>query len=219
VLLVVIFLMALLVITLLSQARGSSSYQIIEEYLHRSGPLGPLFYVVLLLFLGIISIIPAAPLVIASGFLFGTFYGALYTFIGYTLSDSAMFFFARRAGKDIALSLFDKKEVNHFVAFFKKRGTSALLLARCIPLFPGTIVSFFCGTSKMTYNKFFITTAIILVPMILLQTFFGDILSTIHTHPTLGFVFLGIFLGAGGFIFLYRHQLKRFFFKELKAIE
>ena len=91
-LLVVIFLMALLVITLLSQARGSSSYQIIEEYLHRSGPLGPLFYVVLLLFLGIISIIPAAPLVIASGFLFGTFYGALYTFIGYTLSDSAMFF-------------------------------------------------------------------------------------------------------------------------------
>jgi len=117
--------------------------------------------------------LPSFVLLLAGGFLFGPFWGAIVGLVGEMISASLSFGLARYFG-------------HHFVethenAFFQKldlalskRGFFTILILRVIPIVPFDPVNIGAGLSRISFLDYFWATAIGLIPPLFLYALLGD---------------------------------------------
>ncbi len=158
-------------------AKYADPYQL-RVFIRKFGFLAPLVLIFLQTLQASFSVLPFYGVTIASGFVFGAFWGLIYALIGSFIGSAIAFLLARKYGINVLNKFVRKKDIVKFQHFFEGREGKALLLARFLPLFPNNVVSFTAGLTKMGFKQFNIISTIGFLFQILALTYFGDALST-----------------------------------------
>lgn len=118
--------------------------------------------------------VPASPLMITGGVVFGTVLGSVYNLLGTFLGGAATYFMGRALGRDFVLHLAGNrlKRVERMIA---RRGFWSMVGVRFLPL-PYPLVNYCAALAGIRPLLFLTTTAIGLIPGITLFTYFADTL-------------------------------------------
>jgi uncharacterized membrane protein YdjX (TVP38/TMEM64 family) len=143
----------------------------------RLGLLAPLVYVLAYTAVAALSVPGAAALTIASGFLFGTALGALYTVVGAT-AGATLLFLAARAGLGGLLARAGPA-ARRFEAGFRKNAFNYLLVLRLIPIFPFWLINLAAALTGMGVRTFVLATFLGIIPGTLIYASLGNGLETL----------------------------------------
>ena len=82
--------------------------------------------------------------------LFGSFFGALYSFIGITSASFAAFFIGRKLGYKVASWLVGKESLDKWLKAVKNKDKVVLTFMFIFPFFPDDVLCFVAGLSSMS---------------------------------------------------------------------
>jgi uncharacterized membrane protein YdjX (TVP38/TMEM64 family) len=138
------------------------------------GVAAPLMSVLLMITQAIVAPIPAFLITAANGMVFGSFLGALISWIGALMGALTSFYIARLF-KKVALR---KIVRNHKAAEFiihagEKNGFYVILLSRLLPFISFDIISYMAGLSGISPWAFIVGTALGMVPATIVYTVIG----------------------------------------------
>lgn len=186
-------------------------------YVVALGVAAPLVIIFLQALQNIISIFSSEVVSVLAGFLFGPFWGFIYSFVGATLGSVAVFLLSRKYGKELAVKLFHKKDLVHYYKLHQQGEFWAVFLIRVAPLFPNELVSFGAGMTNIKFSRFLIASSLGFVTEMLILTYFGAELSKGMISTKL--VLIGIILMAFIGIVLFREKIKKFLIKDFHKLE
>ncbi len=114
-------------------------------------------------------------MVYATGFLFGTFWGGLLSWISVLVSAALCFGLARRWGRPLVERVVSPRALRRADGLFLRHGAFAVLLARLLPFTAFDLLSFAAGLTPMRLLPFLVATAIGMTPAIFLMAWAGDL--------------------------------------------
>lgn len=128
--------------------------------------------------------VPATPMLITGGVVFGTALGTVYNLLGTLLGGTATYYLGRLLGRDFILHLGGKKlkRVERAVA---RRGFWSLVAVRFLPL-PFPLVNYCAALAGIRPALFLTTTALGLAPIVFLFTYFAHTLSRLAEQDRSG---------------------------------
>jgi uncharacterized membrane protein YdjX (TVP38/TMEM64 family) len=120
-------------------------------------------------------LIPATPMMVAGGLVFGPVLGSVYNVIGTFLGGSVTYFLGRGLGHDFVLHLVGNrlKRVERLIA---RRGFWGMIGARLLPI-PFPLVNYTMALTGIRPGLFLVTTAIGLTPGVTVYTYFVSLWS------------------------------------------
>ena len=143
--------------------------------------------------------LPATPLLLAGGLIFGTFWGWILNFAGCYLGATLSFFIGRALGRDFVTQLFGDR-LKRFERMLNRSGLWAMVRVRFLPL-PFPVVNFGAALAGVRPSIFLISTAIGLFPSALAFTYFAAALANAAEHNR-GAVAGQLALSAAGLLLL-----------------
>lgn len=171
-----IALSALLSIALLLFALHLSESPALGELGERAASRGAIVF--LAVFLGWeLTTLPAIPLMIASGALFGPWYGTLYSLVGGMLGVSSMFWIGRLLGEKHFERLARRHaSVARIAGWAETRPIAAVALLRLASVFPVTVLNYVIGATSISFAFYFWTSCAMTLPGAALYAGAGDAL-------------------------------------------
>jgi uncharacterized membrane protein YdjX (TVP38/TMEM64 family) len=120
-------------------------------------------------------VMPATPMMIAGGLVFGPVWGSVYNIIGTFLGGTLTYFLGRGLGHDFALHLVGTrlKKIERLIA---RRGFWGLVGVRFLPV-PYPLVNYCMALTGIRPALFLTTTAIGLIPGVTVFTYFASLLT------------------------------------------
>ena len=119
--------------------------------------------------------VPATPMMIAGGMVFGVVQGSIYNVVGVFLGGASTYFMGRGLGRDFVVHLAGNrlKRVERTIA---KRGFWGMVGLRFVPL-PFPLVNYCAALAGVPPGLFLTTTAIGLIPGVTVFTYFASLLT------------------------------------------
>jgi uncharacterized membrane protein YdjX (TVP38/TMEM64 family) len=105
----------------------------VREHLRSYGPWAPAATFVLIQLQAVLAPLPSFPVIYAAGFLFGTFWGGLLSWVSVLASAALCFSLARRFGRPLVERVVTPAALRRADAVFLRHGAFAVLLARLLP--------------------------------------------------------------------------------------
>jgi len=194
-----------------------SSIDTARNFINSFGIYGPIVLIILIIISVILLMLPTTIFVMVAGFLYGPLIGTTCSVIGILIGSSIVFFMSQKYGRPFVEHHVHKKDLQHFDIMFKKMGTPAFFISRLIPIIPNNVVNMAMGLTKISFKSFFWLSFIGYIPETIVYCMFGEQLLSGHLdHRLLIFVSIALVFF---FIYLFRHQLRIFFVKEIKEFE
>ena len=147
----------------------------VREHLRGFGPWAPVAAFLLIQVQAVLAPLPSFPVVYATGFLFGTFWGGLLSWISVLVSAALCFGLARRWGRPLVERVVSPRALRRADGLFLRHGAFAVLLARLLPFTAFDLLSFAAGLTPMRLLPFLVATAIGMTPAIFLMAWAGDL--------------------------------------------
>lgn len=133
--------------------------------------VAPLF---VLVYAGVAAFgLPATPLTLAGGAIFGTALGSLLNWLGAVLGATGSFLLARRLGRDAFRQLVGRWG-DRLDELGERRGFATLLRLRLLPVVPFNVLSFAAGLAGVTLRAYVAATALGIIPGTIVYTYFAD---------------------------------------------
>ncbi len=155
------------------------AYREAESFLATSPVLGPALYMLLMIGAILIAPLPASPLAILAGTVFGPWLGMLYTLVAATLGALLAFFIARFFLGEVARNHLKSytwyKKLNHQN---EHRIALAVALTRLMPQVSFDLISFAAGLTKIRPLLFALATFLGMIPIVFILSFFGAFLKS-----------------------------------------
>lgn len=154
------------------------SLQNLREQMLNFGIMTPilyiLFYIIVCLFF-----LPAIPLTLLSGILFGPWMGIFYAMIGSSLGMAASFLSARYIAREFIENKFGGtiifKKIDQGV---KNHDWGILMTTRLIPIFPSNVQNYVYGLTEINFFKYWILSTLFTIPSkSILVIFAGNIIN------------------------------------------
>ncbi len=136
---------------------------------------GPWGWLVLILLLVLHSFVPF-PLefaAVAAGATYGFWTGSIVTWIGTVLGGALSFWISRRYGRSFFERALKPNQLAWIEKHAKSEGTVALLVSRLLPFMSFTLVSYAAGLTPVTWFTFLWTSAVGMIPIIMISVFYG----------------------------------------------
>jgi len=168
---------AIILIFVTLQLTGVASIDDVNNTIKNAKYFGPILYMAILIIHGIISIFPAAAIILFGGKYFGITGGFIYTISGMTIGASAAFFIAKKYGTDIEKQWMSRKKIEFLSRMFKQWGSRIVIFGLLIPIIPADTISFAAGASDIKFRNFLLATIIGFIPATLLLIYFGTKIS------------------------------------------
>jgi uncharacterized membrane protein YdjX (TVP38/TMEM64 family) len=139
------------------------------------GAFAKIFFIFLVILEVTLAPIPPLMLYVVAGVLFGAFWGGTLTLFGNLIGSLIDFEIARSYGRKFIEKLVTPKVKNRFDKFFEKYGGFSIFLLRINPFTTTDLFSYLAGLTKMKRSHFILGTTLGLIPLIYIQTYFGEI--------------------------------------------
>ena len=127
-----------------------------------SNPLAPLLYIVIYA-LRPLTLFSSTLLTIAGGFLFGPFWGIVYTVIGANASATVAFAIGRYFGQDLLTDDTSGSLIQRYARRMREHSFETVLVMRFIYI-PYDLVSYLSGLLRIRYLPFILATALGSIP-------------------------------------------------------
>ena len=138
------------------------------------GVVAPLMSVLLMITQAIVSPIPAFLVTAANGMVFGSFWGALISWIGALMGALTSFYIARLFRKVALRKIVHNRKTVEFIRHAgEKRGFYVILISRLLPFISFDIISYMAGLSGIRPWAFIFGTALGMLPATIIYTFIG----------------------------------------------
>lgn len=172
--LIVVILVALAVVWFATPLREWIDVRHLVAMLTRfsDSPFAPLIMLALFVGGGLV-VMPVNVLIAATVLVFGPLLGAIYALIGCELNALVLYELGRRlphAERDNQLGA----RIRRLRAKLSEHGVLAVALVRFVPIAPYSIVNFVAGAARIDRVKYFVGTAIGMLPGIILNALFID---------------------------------------------
>jgi len=103
----------------------------------------------------IVAGVPAAPLTMAAGALFGSLSGLVWSSIAAGLGRAVSFLIGRYFARDAASRWLSKNErLRRLDKLIEQRGATVVILTRAIPLFPINVLNYGFGLTRINLSTF-----------------------------------------------------------------
>jgi uncharacterized membrane protein YdjX (TVP38/TMEM64 family) len=144
----------------------------------RDVPAAPLLFIAAYALVATLGL-PATPLTLAGGAIFGTALGSLYNWSGAVLGGTGAYFLARALGMETLQRLLGARAARLEAAVGDASGSfAALLRLRLLPLVPFNVLNVGAGLAGMHLPSFLSATALGIIPGTVVHTYFADALLT-----------------------------------------
>jgi len=138
------------------------------------GVAAPLMSVLLMITQAIVAPIPAFLITAANGMVFGSFWGALISWIGALMGALTSFYIARLFKKVALRKIVRNQKAAEFIIHAgEKKGFYVILLSRLLPFISFDIISYMAGLSGISPWAFILGTALGMLPATIIYTFIG----------------------------------------------
>lgn len=140
------------------------SLQAVIDYVQEAGPMGPLIFGVFYVMAEILAV-PATPLTLSAGYLFGFQTGSVVVLLAATLAASAAFFIGKTFLRQwVEQILVDNAKLAKIDKAIGREGFRLLLLVRLSPLFPFALSNYVYGASSIEFAPYFFGTLLGFAP-------------------------------------------------------
>lgn len=151
--------------------RDLLSAEAITGWLEQLGFWAPLVYV-LMYVISPVFLLPASPLSLLGGAVFGPLLGSVLTLVGATLGASLAFVVARHlAGESVRRRLGGR--VDQMVRGVEDEGWRFVALMRLVPLVPFNLLNYALGLTRIRFSHYILATAVAIVPGVVAYTWLG----------------------------------------------
>ncbi len=126
-----------------------------------AGALAPAVFVLLLVAQAVLAPLPAPALAFAGGYLFGTFWGFVLTWLGALLGGVLCFAIARSLGREYVARSTRLRGLDRRV---EEHGAVIVFVLRLIPMVSFDVISYAAGLTGISFGRFFAATALGMAP-------------------------------------------------------
>lgn len=162
----------------------------LRETIQDLGWLGIIVYISLIALAVVMSPIPGAPLTVAAGAVWGTFFAGIYSVIGGFLGGLIAYFIGRSLGRTAVYTMTGK-----VIYFTKNRGEIYLgwliFITRLLPVLSFDLISYGAGITGLSLTIYATATLMGMIPSTFFLTYMG---ATFQVGKILGVVLLIIFV-------------------------
>jgi len=155
----------------------------VESLVSSFGIFGPIIFI-LLYITATVFFLPATPMTLLGGFLFGVWLGTLYVIIAATVGATIAFLVARFFGGEFVKNLMKNnfKRLNKYDKKVEQHGFKTMLILRLIPLFPFNGLNFAMGLTRIKIWDYVAASAIGMIPGTFLYIYIGTVLSRLGSE-------------------------------------
>ena len=144
------------------------------HFLRQDGWRGPLLCIGVQYLQVIVFAIPGEITQIAAGYVFGAWWGFVYSVIGIFLGSATAFGVGRALGRPVAHKLLGEERLRKLEAAAQsKRGRTVLFLLFLLPGAPKDAMSYGSGVSGFRFGEFVVISSLGRAPALLFSTLFG----------------------------------------------
>ncbi|MBL9134791.1 MAG: TVP38/TMEM64 family protein [Verrucomicrobiales bacterium] len=204
---------ALLVAGCLFALRDQIDFAGIIDRIRGWGPWAPVLYM-LTYILACLLLLPASPLTLAAGAVFGVVAGSIYVSIASTLGAAAAFLAARFLGRASV-----ERRLTTWPAFraiqdaTAQEGWKIVLLTRLSPLFPFNLLNLGFGVTRVPLSHFVAASWVGMLPATIWYVYLGSLAGSLLTQPRakspVEWLLLGVGLIATAVVTFYVTRLAR----------
>lgn len=170
-----------------------------------AGIWGPLVLISLMVLGILLSPIPSVVLIIAAGYLYGAWFGALYSYIAHFLATLLVFFLVRTIHLTNHYSSSDASKYSRIL----KKNNYLFYVLYIFPVIPISVITIILGTSKLSYKDFFKISSLSFIIPVLFFSFFGTRLSSSSAVELFIWIILTIIISFFVFRELHQHMDKK----------
>lgn len=193
---------ALLILGYIFPSQFFGSQEAIRDYVNQFGAFAPVIFVILQTAQVVLTPISHYTVSIAGGFIFGTWLGFLYNFIGRVLGTAIAFYLGRYLGRKIIKHVVKPETIQKYDYYFDK-GKLLLFLAYFLPLFPDDEIAYLAGISALKPKIFIPLMAIGHISGSLSLAYFGNGIKSVK-EPM--FIILSLITLIGGIWFALHYR-------------
>lgn len=117
--------------------------------------------------------LPATPLTLAGGAIFGTVLGSILNWSGAVLGATGSFLLAKVLGHDALRRLLGQKATK-LQGLVERGGFATMFRLRLLPVVPFNVLSFAAGLAGMPFRAYVLGTALGIIPGTIVYTYFAD---------------------------------------------
>ncbi|WP_051533901.1 TVP38/TMEM64 family protein [Desulfitibacter alkalitolerans] len=186
------------VVVILMKVFGVFEYISIEnitkltEWIKGFGIIGPIVYI-LLWIAACVFFLPGIPVALLGGFVFGPWFGVIYSSIGSTLGATAAFLVARYAARSMVEGwVAGNEQFKKIDEGVENQGWRMLMVTRLVPVFPFNLQNYAYGLTKIKLATYVLVSWICMLPGTIAFSFAGG--SVVSGEGNLGktFMYLGV---------------------------
>ncbi|MBU1855239.1 MAG: VTT domain-containing protein [Nanoarchaeota archaeon] len=148
---VVIYLILTLIIWKIIQ--GYLTTDFFSSILSKTGILAPVIMILIQALQVLIAPIPVQPVSIASGYIFGAFWGFIIAYTGLIIGSFIAFYIGKIFGRPLVKKIVSKKIMNKYDGYIQNVSVFILTLIMWLPLFPDDEILYILGMSKTKVKK------------------------------------------------------------------
>jgi uncharacterized membrane protein YdjX (TVP38/TMEM64 family) len=166
------------------------SPQRLGDFIRSFGAVSPLIFIALQVFQVLFAPIPGEVTGFLGGFIYGNFFGLLYSTIGLGIGSWLAFVFARWVGRPLVERIIKQKTLDRYDYLMAHQGTWIAFLLFLIPGFPKDYLCYLLGLGHMDLKTFLIISTA--------GRFLGTALLTFQGHLARekNYLVLGIVIGV-----------------------
>ncbi len=129
----------------------------LQQVVREAGPLAPVMYVSLLVIQAVLAPLPAPAVAVVGGYVFGTFWGFVLTWVGALLGGTLCFLLSRIFGRGFVERSTRLRGLDHQV---EEHGAILVFVLRLIPLISFDAISYAAGLTGIGFWRFLLATAL-----------------------------------------------------------
>jgi uncharacterized membrane protein YdjX (TVP38/TMEM64 family) len=171
----------------------------LRAWIAQFGIFAPLVFVFLQALQVVVAPIPGQVVALVAGYLFGPFWGTIYSLTGVLIGSAVAFTLAKRYGRSFVEDILHEDVVNRFDEFVERVGAPGLFAFVIIPGLPDDAICFLSGLTPLRLRTFIAVISIGRLPAYVITVYAGGELASGRFLEGIALVAVVIALSAIGY--------------------
>jgi uncharacterized membrane protein YdjX (TVP38/TMEM64 family) len=157
--------------------------------------------------------IPSLPLTIGAGFLWGPFWGVVFSITGATLGASVAFLIARYILGDAIKERFSYSRWQWLKGKVERHGWKAVAFSRIVPIFPFPVLNYLFGITPIPFLHYLWSTFVFMLPACIAFVAFGSSMGELILKGNIEGLIIGILIATAALLLplLFKPIVKKVF--------
>lgn len=185
----------LILLTAYLRREGYISTEGILNFLKQHKVAAPLFFI-LIYAMGPSLFIPSLPLTLGAGFLWGPFWGVVFSITGATSGASIAFLVSRYLIGNTVKERFGYERWDWIKDKVERHGWKAVAFSRIVPIFPFPVLNYLFGITPIPFLHYLWSTFVFMLPACIAYVAFGSSMGELILRGNIGGLIIGIIIAS-----------------------